>query len=210
MMKDNKVVTKASVAGVTKDFTFNVDWSVKEAPKKVKNITVYCGSKMGRHPVYAEAALDLGTWISENGYGMVYGGGNIGLMGLIADRVLETGGAVVGVIPEFLLEAEIGHEGLHTLEIVKTMSQRKNRMLELGDAFIAMPGGTGTLEEIAEVISLQKLQLHRKPCIFYNIKGFYQPLRMMLDAMVESEFLTAEERARIHFIERPEELAEIL
>jgi len=174
------------------------------------NIAVYCGSRMGKDPEYASAAVRLGQWICRRGHGMVYGGGNIGLMGLIADTVLEGGGAVTGVIPEFLIEAEVGHEGLHTLEVVQTMTERKNRMMELAQAFIAMPGGTGTLEEIAEVISLQKLGLQDKPCIFYNIKGFYEPLRQMLADMTAADFLTAEDFRKIHFISQPEELEQIL
>lgn len=174
------------------------------------NITVYCGSRMGSEPAFAEAAKELGEWIAANGHGMVYGGGNIGLMGLIADTVLAGGGPVVGVIPEFLIEAEKGHEGLHTLEVVQSMPQRKTRMMALGDAFLAMPGGTGTLEEIAEAISLQKLGLHGKPCVFYNVNGFFEPLRRMLEDMVRAGFTEEEDLQRIRFIERPEELEEIL
>lgn len=174
------------------------------------NITVYCGSRMGNDPAFAEAAEALGRWICSNGHSMVYGGGNIGLMGLIADTVLAGGGAVTGVIPEFLIEAEKGHEGLHTLEVVQTMSQRKNRMLELGDAFLAMPGGTGTLEEIAEVISLLKLGLHSKPCIFYNINGFYEPLRKLFHDMETAGFITPADLERIRFITQPEELTQVL
>ena len=174
------------------------------------NITVYCGSRVGNEPAFARAAEELGRWIYEKGHSMVYGGGNVGLMGLIADTVLAGGGAVIGVIPEFLIEAEKGHEGLHTLEVVKTMHQRKKRMLELGDAFLAMPGGTGTLEEIAEAISLQKLGLHDKPCILYNVNGYYDPLCRMVADMEAADFITAQDRAKIHFIRRPEELEAIL
>ena len=174
------------------------------------NITVYCGSRMGNDPDFVTAAEELGQWIAARGYGMVYGGGNVGLMGVIADEVLAGGAPVTGVIPEFLIEAEKGHEGLHTLEVVQTMSQRKNRMLELGDAFLAMPGGTGTLEEIAEVMSLLKLQLHDKPCIFYNINGFYEPLRQMLQDMAGAGFLEEEDLDKIRFVRQPEELEPIL
>ena len=174
------------------------------------NITVYCGSRKGDDPAFASAAEELGRWICDNGHSMVYGGGNIGLMGLIADTVLAGGGAVTGVIPEFLLDAEKGHEGLHTLEIVRTMSQRKNRMLQLGDAFLAMPGGTGTLEEIAEVISLLKLRLHSKPCIFFNVGGFYEPLHRQLQDMAAAGFMDAEDLEEIHFIDHPRELERIL
>ena len=174
------------------------------------NITVYCGSAKGSDPAYEEAAVRLGEWIHRNGHGMVYGGGNIGLMGIIADIVLAGGGKVAGIIPEFLIEHEKGHEGLHTLEVVETMSQRKNRMMELGDAFLAMPGGTGTLEEIAEVISLARLGFHEKPCVFYNVNDFYRPMKEMLQAMADADFLPREMLERIRFITEPEELAGIL
>ena len=173
-------------------------------------VTVYCGSKTGNDPAFAKASRALGKWLCENGHTLVYGGGNVGLMGLIADTVLEGGGRVIGVIPEFLLGAEAGHTGLHTLEIVPDMSVRKNRMIELGDAFIAMPGGTGTLEEIAEVISLSKLGLHEKPCIFYDVGDFYGPVKELFRTMVENGFLEASERDAVRFIKRPEELAKIL
>lgn len=174
------------------------------------NITVYCGSKTGNDQSYTEAAEALGRWICSRGHSMVYGGGNIGLMGRIADVVLEGGGAVTGVIPEFLIEYEIGHTGLHTLEVVQTMSERKNRMIQLGDVFIAMPGGTGTLEEIAEVISLQKLGKHDKPCVFYNINGFYEPLRKQFEDMAAAGFITAQDRERILFAAGTEDLDRIL
>ncbi len=174
------------------------------------NITVYCGSRMGSEPAFAKAAQGLGEWIAANGHGMVYGGGNVGLMGLIADTVLAGGGPVTGVIPEFLIEAEKGHEGLHTLEVVQDMHQRKKRMMELGDAFLAMPGGTGTLEEIAEAISLQRLGLHDKPCVFYNIGGFYDPLKKMLEDMMRAGFMDETHLRQIRFITCPKELGEIL
>lgn len=176
------------------------------------NITVYSGSRTGNDPAFVKAAEALGIWIADHGYGMVYGGGNIGLMEVIADTVLRNGGQVIGVIPEFLLEHEIGHDGIHTLEIVDDMPQRKARMIELGDAFIAMPGGTGTMEEISEVISMQKLGLHEKekPCVFYNIDGFYEPFRQQLDRMVKKGFITEDDAAKIHFIRRPEDLEKIL
>ena len=174
------------------------------------NITVYCGSRTGSEPAFAKAAQALGEWIAANGHGMVYGGGNVGLMGLIADTVLAGGAPVIGVIPEFLIEAEKGHEGLHTLEVVQDMHQRKKRMMELGDAFLAMPGGTGTLEEIAEAISLQRLGLHDKPCVFYNIGGFYDPLKKMLEDMMRAGFMDETHLRQIRFITSPQELGEIL
>jgi len=174
------------------------------------NITVYCGSKTGRDPAYTEAAAALGQWNRRTGYEMVYGGGNIGLMSVTADIVLAGGRAVTGVIPEFLLQYETGHEGRYTLEVTRDMSQRKNRMLELRDVYLAMPGGTGTLEEIAEAISLQKLGRHEKPCIFYNINGFFDPLKQMFTSMVNEGFLRPEDQEKILFARSIEELDELL
>lgn len=173
-------------------------------------ITVYCGSKMGNDPAYAAAAEELGRWIAQHGMDMAYGGGNVGLMTLTADAVLAGGRAVTGVIPEFLLQYENGHEGNYTLEVVSTMSERKNRMMELGDAYLAMPGGSGTLEEIAEAISMQKLGKHEKPCIFYNINGFFEPLRQMYTDMVKEGFLQQKDLDKILFISSARELEQIL
>lgn len=174
------------------------------------NITVYCGSKMGMDPVYAEAAKELGHWICRRGFDMVYGGGNVGLMTITADTVLAGGRTVTGVIPSFLMQYETGHEGNYTLEVVETMSQRKNRMIELGDAYLAMPGGTGTLEEIAEVISLQKLGRHEKPCIFLNTGGFYEPLRTMFARMSDEGFLQRQDVEQILFADTIQDLDAIL
>ncbi len=173
-------------------------------------ITVYCGSSMGKDPVYAEAAKALGKWICDHGHDMVYGGGNVGLMTITADTVLAGGRSVTGVIPDFLLKYEEGHEGSYSLEVVGSMSERKNRMIELGDAYLALPGGIGTLEEIAEAISLQKLGRHEKPCIFLNVSGFYDPQREMLRRMVEEGFLRKEDLDRICFADRVDDLDRIL
>lgn len=174
------------------------------------NITVYCGSSMGSDPDYKKAAEALGLWIAGNGHTLVYGGGNIGLMGIIADTVLENGGKVIGIIPDFLLHCEQGHEGLHTLEVVHSMSTRKSRMIELGDAFIAMPGGIGTLEEITEVLTLKRLGRTEKRAFLYNINGYYEPLRGTFRRMVEKEFLPEEEMELFEFVANVDELDEAL
>ena len=174
------------------------------------SITVYCGSNMGNDPSFARAAKDLGHYICRKGHSLVYGGGNVGLMGLIADTVLEGGGQVTGIIPEFLLAAEKGHKGLHTLEVVKSMSQRKNRMIKLGDIFVTMPGGIGTLEEITEVISLRKLGLHDKPCVLFNFNGFYEPLKEQFLSMTNAGYLSSGDLHLISFIQSPEELDDII
>lgn len=174
------------------------------------NITVYCGSSLGKDPEYQVAARKLGLWIASNGHTLVYGGGNIGLMGIIADTVLENGGRVIGVIPGFLMQHEKGHNGLHTLEVVNSMSTRKNRMIELGDVFVAMPGGIGTLEEITEILTLKRLRRTDKRAFFYNINGYYEPLCRAFQQMVDQEFLPQEEFEFFEFADGVEALQQAL
>ena len=174
------------------------------------NITVYCGSNKGIDPAFTEEAVALGRWIADNGHTLVYGGGNIGLMGILADVVLDHGGAVIGVIPEFLIEHEHGHQGLHTLEVVPDMSTRKARMLELGDVYVAMPGGPGTLEEISEIMSQIRLGFCDKPCIFLNVDGFYDPVRALLDAMLAQGFIDQADYDAVAFPASVDELAALL
>ncbi|XJS10766.1 TIGR00730 family Rossman fold protein [Aerococcaceae bacterium WGS1372] len=155
-------------------------------------ITVYCGSNHGNAPQFVEAAHQLGQWIGQKSYDLVYGGGTNGLMGVVADAVLEEDGQVYGVIPEVLCGIENKHPLVQNMEIVGTMSERKNRMIELGDVFIALPGGVGTLEEIAEIISLIRIGIIDKPAIFYNINSFYNPLHQQFQTMVNEGFLKQE------------------
>ena len=174
------------------------------------NITVYCGSSVGNDPEYQVAAKALGLWIANNNHTLIYGGGNIGLMGIIADTVLENGGRVIGVIPGFLLHAEKGHEGLHSLEVVNSMSTRKNRMIELGDVFVAMPGGIVTLEEITEILTLKRLRRTEKRAFFFNINGYYEPLRRAFQQMVDKEFLPQDEFDFFEFVDGTEALQNAL
>lgn len=174
------------------------------------NITVYCGSSMGSDPEYKIAAEQLGIWIAKKGHTLVYGGGNVGLMGIIADTVLQNGGRVIGIIPEFLLHCEQGHEGLHSLEVVDSMSVRKKRMIELGDAFVAMPGGIGTLEEITEVLTLRRLRQTEKRAFLYNINGYYEPLRRTFQQMVDKDLLPQEEMELFEFVRDVGELEKAL
>ena len=153
-------------------------------------ITVYCGSNPGHNLKFAEATQQLGRWIGHNGHDLVYGGGTKGLMGIVADTVLDEGGQVYGIIPTVLEGIEFKHPLVQHMEIVDTMAQRKTRMIELGDAFIALPGGVGTLEEIAEILSLIRIGILDKPAILYNIDGYYQPLQQQLQAMIEDGFLS--------------------
>jgi len=144
---------------------------------------------MGSKPIYAQRAKALGEWIAQNGNCLVYGGGSVGLMGLVADTVLENGGTVIGVIPKFLESREMGHSNLTELLLVETMSERKQKIAELGEAFIALPGGLGTLEEISEVMSWARIGQNNSPCILFNVEGYYNNLAAMLDTMVENKFL---------------------
>lgn len=160
----------------------------------MKSICVYCGSNAGNKPVYAERAQALGARIAAEGLQLVYGGGNVGLMGIVADAVLSHGGEVVGVIPEQLVQWEVAHKGVTRLEVVANMHERKARMFDLSDAFVALPGGFGTLDEMFEMLTWRQLGLGKKPCAFLDVDGFYAPLIGMIDRMVEERFLHAEQR----------------
>ncbi|MBW8824635.1 MAG: TIGR00730 family Rossman fold protein [Xanthomonadales bacterium] len=160
----------------------------------MKSICVYCGSNAGSDPRYAQAARTLGTRIANEGMQLVYGGGNVGLMGIVADAVLAAGGEVTGVIPHQLMEWEVGHRGLTRLEVVGSMHERKARMFELSDAFVALPGGFGTLDEMFEMLTWRQLGLGHKPCAFLDVAGFWQPLMAMLDHMVNERFVHPEQR----------------
>jgi uncharacterized protein (TIGR00730 family) len=160
----------------------------------MKSICVYCGSNAGNKPVYAERAMALGARIAADGLQLVYGGGNVGLMGVVADAVLANGGEVVGVIPEQLVKWEVAHKGVTRLEVVANMHERKARMFDLADAFIALPGGFGTLDEMFEMLTWRQLGLGKKPCAFLDVDGFYAPLIGMIDRMVEERFLHADQR----------------
>ena len=161
----------------------------------MKSICVYCGSNPGSKPVYTERAIALGDRIARDGLRLVYGGGNVGLMGTVANAALEAGGEVIGVIPRQLAEWEVAHRGLTKLEIVETMHERKRRMFDLSDGFIALPGGFGTMEEIFEMLTWRQLGIGQKPCAFLDVDGFYQPLIAMIDRMVEQRFLHPDQRA---------------
>ena len=160
----------------------------------MKTLCVYCGSNAGNNPVYVEQARVLGRTMAEQGLALVYGGGNVGLMGIVADAVLEHGGEVIGVIPQQLVDWEVAHRGVTRLEVVDSMHTRKQRMFELSDGFIALPGGFGTLDEMFEMLTWRQLGLGKKPCAFLDVQGFWQPLMTMLDTMVRERFLHADQR----------------
>ncbi|MCI4567146.1 TIGR00730 family Rossman fold protein [Lysobacter sp. CFH 32150] len=157
-------------------------------------VCVYCGSNAGSKPAYAERAIALGTRLAQEKLTLVYGGGNVGLMGTLADAALEAGGEVIGVIPEQLVGWEVAHHDITRLEVVANMHERKARMFDLSDAFIALPGGFGTLDEMFEMLTWRQLGLGDKPCAFLDVDGFYAPLIAMMDRMVEERFLHADQR----------------
>ena len=161
----------------------------------MKSICVYCGSNAGSKPVYTERAMALGDRIAREGLQLVYGGGNVGLMGVVADAVLQAGGEVVGVIPEQLVNWEVAHKGVTRLEVVGSMHERKLRMFDLADGFVALPGGFGTLDEMFEMLTWRQLGIGDKPCAFLDVEGFYAPLMGMIDRMVEERFLHPAQRA---------------
>jgi uncharacterized protein (TIGR00730 family) len=157
-------------------------------------ICVYAGSNPGANPAYAEAARELATLLAQRGTGVVYGGAKVGLMGIVADTALAAGGEVIGVIPGDLVEREIAHQGLTELHVVGSMHERKALMAELSDAFIALPGGIGTLEELFEVYTWAQLGIHTKPLGLLDVAGYFQPLVAFLDHAVQQRFLRPEMR----------------
>ncbi len=159
-----------------------------------KRLCVYCGSSTGARPLYREGAIALGGLIAASGMGLVYGGGHVGLMGAVADGALAAGGHVIGVIPRALMDRELGHTGIQDLRIVADMHERKMMMADLADGFIAMPGGWGTIEELAEMLTWLQLGIHAKPIGLLNLGGYYDPFLEFAERMVEQQFVRPEQR----------------
>ncbi|MBR4905711.1 MAG: TIGR00730 family Rossman fold protein [Clostridia bacterium] len=174
------------------------------------NITVYLGATPGNDPALEKAVRALGTWIGENGHDLVYGGSCCGLMGMLAESVLNAGGRVYGVEPQFFVDAGYVYDDITTLYVTQDMSERKAKMIELGDAFIAFPGGTGTLEEIAEIMSKVALHHLSAPCILYDLNGYYTGLKLLLDQMLSSELSTPEKLKGITFARSLDDIAAAL
>ncbi len=174
------------------------------------NITVYLGANEGRLPVLQTAVQALGRWIGENGHRLIYGGSKCGLMGSLAESVLTAGGEVIGVEPRFFVEAELQYDAITELIVTENMAERKAKMIALGDAFIAFPGGTGTLEEIAEIMSMVSLGHLSSPCILYNLNGYYEGLKLQLQQMLAAGLTTAERLQGIRFVESLEEVREAI
>ena len=177
---------------------------------KIKSIAIFCGSSTGTNTAYEAKAKALGTYLGSNNYHLIYGGGNIGLMGAIANAALAAGGKVTGVLPHFLNRKEVGHVALSKLILVDSMHERKQKIEQLSDAFIAMPGGFGTLEEVSEMLTWAQLGLHKKPIGIYNINGFYNPFLSQLDVMVEEGFLKAQNRSMVLTDIEPDTLVQSL
>ena len=174
------------------------------------NITVYLGANEGNNPSLKMAVKELGTWIGKCGNALIYGGSKSGLMGVLADSVLNAGGNVTGVEPQFFIENQFQHERITNLIVTKDMSERKNKMIELGNAFIAFPGGTGTLEEITEIMSKVSLKQLNAPCIVYNLNGYYDSLKAMLKHMIDMGLSSEERQKGIYFAESLEQITDIL
>ena len=174
------------------------------------NITVYLGANEGNDPSLRKEVRELGTWIGESGNRLVYGGSKSGLMGEIAESVLQAGGEVTGVEPQFFIDMEYQYDAITELIVTKDMTERKTKMIELGDVFIAFPGGTGTLEEIAEVMSKVSLKHLEAPCILYNLNGYYDSLKALLDKMIEKGLSTPQRQRGIRFAANLEEITTIL
>lgn len=177
-----------------------------KATVSIKSLCVFCGSSPGGDPAYVSAAGELGQFLAGHQITLVYGGGRVGLMGALADAVLDSGGHVIGVIPEALVAREVAHQGLSDLRVVHSMHERKALMVELADGFVAMPGGCGTLEEFLEVLTWAQLGLHTKPCALLNVLGYYDGLIALLGHAVTQRFVRVEHRDMILVAQTPAEL----
>ncbi len=174
------------------------------------NITVYLGSTEGKNPAFKQAVAELGNWIGTSGNSLVYGGSKTGLMGVLAKSVLDAGGAVTGVETQFFVDANVQYEGLTELIVLPDMAERKTKMIELGDAFIAFPGGTGTLEEITEIMSKLSLDQLDAPCILYNLNGYYNGLKELLENMIRMGLSSEEKQRGVYFAENLGDIRRIL
>lgn len=170
------------------------------------NICIFCGSSFGNNSAYRQAAESTGKLLAERGIGLVYGGGHVGLMGVVADAVLSGGGQVTGVIPRALAEREVAHNGLTSLIVVETMHERKAEMAKRADGFISLPGGAGTMEEAFEQWTWVQLGVHQKPCGFLNVNGYFNPLRVMIDNMTQEGFLKPEYAEILIFSDEPAQI----
>ena len=199
--------TSALVSLLDRSQTHHLKCRRAEAVNDKRSVCVFCGSSPGANPAYRKAAAELGSLLASQGRRLVYGGGNVGLMGVVADAALQAGGTVVGVIPQHLLDLEVGHHGLTELRVVHSMHERKQLMSTLADAFLLLPGGLGSLEEFFEVWTWGQLGLHRKPYGILNVAGYFDALLAFLDHAVGERFVYPEHR---HLVVVASEAAELL
>ena len=194
--------------------TYAMTMTVNPTHSQIKTtqplVALYCGSRSGNHPIYQQTAIELSKALADHHFGLVYGGASIGLMGQVANAVMENGGETVGVIPEFMLDYEIAHQNLTELHIVKTMHERKALMAERASAFIALPGGLGTFEEILEIATWGQLNQHQKPMMLYNVNGFYNALITQLDHAVQEGFLPPQHRAKLIVCDNQQHIFNVL
>lgn len=176
----------------------------------MSKICVFCGSSMGFDDIYRRKALELADYLIEKGHSLVYGGADVGLMKIMADRMLEAGMEVIGVMPQYLVDKEVSHKGITKLHIVESMAERKNLLIEISDAFIAMPGGFGTLDELAEVLVLDQLQIISKPLGLYNVNDYFNFLIQFIEVGVAEGFVRDEHRSNVYSHENPKELCELI
>ena len=181
-----------------------------EKPNRITSVCVYCGSRVGNKPYFAEMATVLGKLIGERGFNMVYGAGSIGLMGISARAAIDAGADVIGIIPDHLDEIEITQEGLSELHITKSMHDRKRMMFDRSDAFIVLPGGLGTLDETLEIMTWAQLSLHKKPVVLVNHKDYWTPLLELIDHVVDDGFADPENKNILHIVSGPEEAIDYL
>ncbi|KGR78107.1 LOG family protein [Ureibacillus sinduriensis] len=174
------------------------------------NVAIYCGSQTGKKTIYIEKAKELGVTLAKSNMGIVYGGSNIGLMGAVADAALAHGGSVIGIMPEHLQQREIAHLHLTEIHFVESMHVRKKKMIDLSDAYIALPGGCGTLDEYFEAFTWAQIGLHHNPVILYNIDGFYDALIMHFDKMMEEGFIKEEQRGILKIASTADEILTLL
>ena len=174
------------------------------------NICVFCGSSTGVNPVYSDATKQLASLFAQSNITLVYGGGNVGLMGIMADEVLKHNGKVIGVIPDFLVKREVAHRGVTELEVVTSMHERKKRMADLSDAFIALPGGWGTMDELAEILTWRQLNLISQSIGLLNTNSFYDPLILQMEKMINEGFVKKENLSQLKIASNPVELLTML
>ena len=176
----------------------------------MKNIAIYCGAVVGNQSIYTEETIRLGQWMASQQFNLVYGGGAVGLMGIMADTMIQGNRQTIGVMPHFLAQRELAHHGLDQLILVDNMHERKRKMIDLADCFIALPGGPGTLEEIAEVVSWGRIGEHQNPCIFYNVNGYYDYLKAFFEHMIANGFLTQSDYKQLLFTDSLDEIADFI